>query len=64
MEYITDLQKNVQAAFEKVHENADKARHKQKSIYDLKAKAAKLEIDDRVLVKILAFDGKHKIADK
>ena len=30
----------------------------------MKAKAAKLEIGDRVLVKILAFDGKHKIADK
>ena len=28
------------------------------------AKAAKLEIGDRVLVKILAYDGKHKIADK
>ena len=64
MEYITDLQKNVQEAFEKVQKNADKARQKQKSIYDLKAKAAKLEIGDRVLVKILAFDGKHKIADK
>ena len=64
MEYITDLQKNVQEAFEKVQKNADKARQKQKSVYDLKAKAAKLEIGDRVLVKILAFDGKHKIADK
>ena len=36
----------------------------QKSVYDLKAKAAKLDIGGRVLVKILAFDGKHKIADK
>ena len=64
MEYITDLQKNIQEAFEKVQKNADKACQKQKSVYDLKALAAKLEIVDRVLVKILAFDGKHKIADK
>ena len=47
-----------------VRKNADKARQKQKSVNDLKAKAAKLEIGDRVLVKNLAFDGKHKIADK
>ena len=37
MEYITDLQKNVQEAFEKVQKNADKACQKQKSVYDLKA---------------------------
>ena len=53
MEYITDPQKGVQEAFEKVQKNADKAREKQ-SVYDLKAKAAKREIGDRVLVKILA----------
>ena len=58
MEYITDLQKSVQEAFEKVQKSADKAHQKQKS------KAAKLEIGDRVLVKILVFDNKHHIADK
>ena len=46
MKYITDLQKNVQEAFEKVQNNADRARQKQKSAYDLKAKAAKLEIGE------------------
>ena len=42
-----------------VRKNADKACQKQKSVNDLKAKAAKLEIGDRVLVKNLAFDGTH-----
>ena len=47
-----------------VNRNAAKAREKQKAYYDIKARAAKLEPGDRVLVEILAFDGKHKIADK
>ena len=63
-DYITDLQRSIQEAFDKVQINADKARVKQKLTYDIKARAAKLEVGDRVLVKILAFDGKHKLSDK
>ncbi|MCG8048820.1 MAG: DDE-type integrase/transposase/recombinase, partial [Candidatus Thiodiazotropha taylori] len=63
-EYISDLKTNIQKAFDDVQINADRARQKQKSNYDIKARAAKLEIGDRVLVKILAFDGKHKLSDK
>ncbi|MCG8035390.1 MAG: DDE-type integrase/transposase/recombinase [Candidatus Thiodiazotropha taylori] len=63
-DYVTDLQKRLKETFEVVNKEADRAREKQKTYYDLKARAAKLEIGDRVLVEILAFDGKHKIADK
>ena len=63
-DYITDLQRSIQEAFDRVQINADKARVKQKLTYDIKARAAKLEVGDRVLVKILAFDGKHKLSDK
>ena len=63
-EYITELQTNIQEAFEKVQKNADKARQKQKLTYDIKARAARLEVGGRVLVKIVAFDGKHKLSDK
>ena len=35
-----------------------------KKYYDIKARAAQLEVGDRVLVKILAHDGKHKLSDK
>ena len=63
-EYVTDLQNRIKESFEVVNRNANKAREKQKAYYDLKARAAKLELGDRVLVKVLAFDGKHKIADK
>ncbi len=41
-----------------------KLREKQKSQFDRKAKASKIAVGDKVLVKILAFDGKHKIADR
>lgn len=63
-EYISDLQGKIQETFNKVQKNADKAREKQKVTYDIKARAAKLEVGDRVLVKILAHDGKHKLSDK
>ena len=29
-----------------------------------KAKASKLEVGDKVLIKVLAFDGPHKLVDK
>ena len=41
--------------------NIQRAQLKQKSYYDRKATSAELQIGDRVLVKILAFSGPHKI---
>ena len=61
--YVTDLQNRIKETFEMINRNADKAREKQKTYCDLKARAAKLESGDKGLVEILAFDGKHKIAD-
>ena len=63
-DYIKDLQGKISEAFDIVHKNADKARRKQKKYYDLKARAAKLTIGDRVLIKILVHDGKHKLSDR
>ena len=34
-----------------------------KSVYDRKAKSPRIQIGDKVLVKILKFEGKHKIED-
>ena len=47
-----------------MYKNADKARRKQKKYYDLKARAVKLTIGDRVLIKILVHDGKYKLSDR
>ncbi|VDH97528.1 Hypothetical predicted protein [Mytilus galloprovincialis] len=40
------------------------AQKRQKTHYDQKVKGAVLKPGDRVLVKTLAFDGKHKLADR
>ena len=45
-------------------QSADGARLKQKKHYDLKTRGAEISMGDRVLVKRVAFDGKHKLADK
>ena len=63
-EYVSDLREKISDAFEKVQKKADLSREKQKRNYDLRAKTARLLVGDRVLVKVLAFDGKHKLADK
>ena len=41
-----------------------KSQTHQKSYYDEKARAAVLSVGDRVLVKVVAFDGRQKLADK
>ena len=63
-DYIADLQNKIKDAFDIVNRNANKSRDKQKTYYDLKARAVRLLEGDRVLIKILAHDGKHKLSDK
>lgn len=63
-DYIQDLQKRLKNSYDLVQKAAEEARDKQKKYYDEKARASDLGIGDKVLVKILAHDGKHKIADK
>ena len=62
--YIDSLRKRLKQAYDLASSQAEKAHFKQKRHYDLKCRAASLNIGDRVLVKITAYDGKHKIADK
>ena len=47
-----------------MEQHTDKAKRKQKRYYDRKATAIKLAIGGKVLVKRVAFDGKHKISDR
>ena len=47
-----------------VEEHVNKAKVRQRHHYNIKARAVKVDIGDKVLVKILAFEGKHKILDK
>ena len=59
-EYVEQLMKTAQDIAQEVTE---KARSTMKSVYDRNAKSARIQIGDKVLVKILKFEGKHKIAD-
>ncbi|XP_053404817.1 uncharacterized protein LOC128558704 [Mercenaria mercenaria] len=63
-EYIMDLKEKMLKTRRIVDEYVSKAKKKQKKYYDTKAKAARIEVGDKVLVKVLSFEGKHKIADK
>ena len=62
--YMDSLKARLKHSFELVSAAADKARAKQKKGYDLRVRGADVEVDERVLVKVVAFDGKHKLADK
>lgn len=63
-DYIKDLKERMKVTQDIVKQHADAARLKQKSQFDKKAKAAQIEVGDKVLVRVLAHKGKHKIADK
>ena len=63
-DYIKELKENMKTSQEIVAKNLHQARQKQAFYYNKKAKAAKVYIGDKVLVKVVRFDGKHKIADK
>ena len=63
-QYVTSMKNRLKQAYEVATKEANKARQRQKGHYDLKIRGATLEPGDRVLVKIVAFDGKHKIEDR
>jgi hypothetical protein len=62
--YVADLRQRLQEAYKKATEATNKARNRQKTNYDRHARAATLEPGDRVFVRVLAFGGKHKLANK
>ena len=62
--YAEDMQDRLRKAYDLASRTARSAKEKQKSGYDRKIKGAILHPGDRVLVKIVAHEGKHKLADK
>lgn len=63
-EYLEDLQERMEQAHQIVQKHTEKAKARQKQYYDKKTKPVKITVGDEVLVKRLAFDGKHKLQDK
>ncbi|XP_046558879.1 uncharacterized protein LOC124267929 [Haliotis rubra] len=62
--YGDSLRKKLQEAYELAARASETAKDRQKTGYDLKVRGAIVQTGDRVLVKALAFDGKHKLADR
>ena len=62
--YVSELRDRIKKAYNLASESACKSQVRQKQNYDIRARAAVLEAGDRVLVKILDFEGRHKLANK
>ena len=61
--FVESLRKNFQAAYKVAMQGAEKARDVRKRRFNLRARAGTIEVGDRVLVRILAHGGKHKLTD-
>ena len=62
-EYADQLRDRLKYAYKKAAEEAERKGIKYKHYYDQKVRNAILEEGDRVLVKKVGFQGKHKLAD-
>ena len=62
--YATKLKKRLQFAYKVASKEAQKAADRNKANYDLKVREAILDVGDRVLIRQVAFKGRHKNSDK
>lgn len=62
--YVDDLRQRLMYAYDLAAKHSTQAKNRQKKLYDSRVREAVLNIGDRVLVKILAFEGKHKLTNK
>ena len=63
-DYVEALKNRMKTAQDIANKVTQEARAKMKTAYDKKARAPMISIGDKVLVKILKFEGKHKIEDR
>lgn len=63
-QYIANLRRRLQEAYRVAATETEKAQQRQKRNYDQRVRGTIIRPGDRVLVKILAFEGKHKISNK
>lgn len=62
--YVSGLKKRLQFAYKTAAKTAEKVNRRHKSRYDLKVRQSTLEPGDRILLKNVAFRGKHKLENK
>ena len=61
--YVQRLRKQLLEAYKLALNQTSSSQEKQKNRYDIKTRGSVLQIGDKVLVKRLAFDGKHKLTN-
>ncbi|KAK3086720.1 hypothetical protein FSP39_022469 [Pinctada imbricata] len=62
--YVETVRRKLEKAYEMARSSSERAKERQKDFYYIKAKGAVIDIGDEVLVKIVSFDGKHKLSNK
>ena len=62
--YVQKLKQRLDFAYKRTREISQKQAQKYKLSYDKKVKGSKLQVDDLVLVKRVAWKGRHKIQNK
>ena len=61
-EYVKQLRDRLLEAYDIATRHSTQAQQNQKKLYDLHRRGATLQVGDRVLVRRMAFPGKHKLA--
>ena len=62
--YVHKLKQRLNFTYKKAKEMSQKQAQKYKSSYDKKVKGSQLQVNDIVLVKRVAWKGRHKIQNK
>lgn len=62
--YVADLKTRLQKAHEIAMKATKSAQERQMRFYDQKIRGNNIKVGERVLVKIVAFDGKHKLSNR
>ena len=63
-DFVKSLRRRLEDSYRLASEAADLSRAQQKQLYDSRIRGAMIQVGDRVLVRALAFDGTHKLADR
>ena len=63
-QYISHMKDRLRKSYEIAQKATQKSQERQKDNYDVKIRGGKVEVGDRVLVKIVAFEGRHKLSNK
>ena len=62
--FVASLRKRLMEAYNLAKAETNKSQAHQKRNYDLRVRGSSLRVGDRVLVKAVAFEGKHKLANR